>query len=50
MEELRELSKDQIKFLKELGLNPDDFLSAGKGADYYRFYCKRNKKVEDIRR
>ena len=50
MERLKELSKEEIKFLKRLGLNPEDFLSAGKGADYYRFYCKRNKKIEDIRR
>lgn len=50
MEGLKELNKDQIKFLKKLGLNPDDFLSAGIGADYYRFYCKRYKKIEDIRR
>lgn len=50
MDRLKELSKEEIRFLKDLGLNPNDFLSAGKGADYYRFYCKRNKKIEDIRR
>ena len=50
MDRLKELSKEEIRFLKDLGLNPNDFLSAGKGADYYRFYCKRNKVIGDIRR
>lgn len=50
MKVLKELNNDQIKFLKRLGLNPNDFLSAGKGADYYRFYFKKSRKIEDIRR
>lgn len=50
MENLKELSREQVKFLKNLGLNPDNFLSAGIGADYYRFYFKKYKKIEIIRR
>lgn len=50
LENCRELIEKQKRFLKEQGLNPEEFLSLGTAADYYKFYHIKKEKEVVIRR
>lgn len=49
-ENCRALREKQKRFLKEQGLNPEEFLSLGTAADYYKFYHIKKEKEVVIRR
>lgn len=49
-ENCRALREKQKRFLKEQGLNPEEFLSLGTAADYYKFYYIKTGKEVVIRR
>ncbi len=44
LENCRALREKQKRFLKEQGLNPEEFLSLGTAADYYKFYHIKKRK------
>lgn len=46
----KELSKNEIKFLKKENLDPKEFLLIKKGADYYEFYHIQTERKLEIRR
>lgn len=46
----KELSENEIKFLKKENLDPNEFLLIKKGADYYKFYHIRTEKELTLRR
>ncbi|MBS4958829.1 MAG: hypothetical protein KHZ99_17615 [Clostridium sp.] len=46
----RALREKQKRFLKEQGLNPEEFLSLGTAADYYKFYYIKTGQEVVIRR
>lgn len=47
---IKELAFKHKVFLKNLGIDYNNYLFVSKGADYYRFMDKHSKRVYDIRR
>lgn len=47
---MRELDFEHKVFLENLGIDYNNYLFVGKGADYCRFMDKHSKRVFDIRR
>lgn len=47
---MRDLAFKRKVFLENLGIDYNNYLFVGKGADYYRFTDKHSKRVFDIRR
>lgn len=50
MENYRELTEKQKRFLREYGLDPKEFLSVITGYDYYTFYHINRRKEISLRR
>lgn len=47
---IKDLAFKHKVFLENLGIDYNNYLFIGKGADYYRFMDKHSKRVYDIRR
>lgn len=50
MENYREFTEKQRKFLREYGVNPSDFLSVSTSAEGYTFYHIGKRKEVSLRR
>lgn len=50
MENFRELTEKQIRFLRDYGLEPNDFLSVNTSAESYTFYHINSRKEVSLRR
>lgn len=50
MENYRELTEKQKRFLREYGVNPNDYLSFFTSYDHYTFYHIKKKEEVSLRR